>query len=116
MRREGTAEFLNRQIAERFSPAARERMEEHKGNRVVKMRDRIATGQREAERSLHRHAEILREREITLDGVRLPIDRGDPIVKPTRSFARVTHSVKFSRTTCPPDQRATQQALEIERD
>src|SRR5438105_13813951 len=90
-------------------------MEQKKRNRIVEVRRRIATRQRKTEGPFSRHAEIFRERDVSLDRVRVAIDRRDPIVKPARAFARVAHSVKLTRTARPPDEGAAQQALEIER-
>ena len=90
-------------------------MEQDKRLVFVKTLDAISGGERETKWALNANTEVLDEREISLDGVRIAIDGGDVLIKKPRSFARVAHAIKFSRMTDPPDKGAPEQALKIER-
>src|SRR5437764_12926123 len=90
-------------------------MEQDKRLVLVKPLDVIAGREGKPKWALNRNTETLDEREITLDCVRVAIDGGDMLIEEACSLARIAHAVKVSRTTGLADERAAEQALEIER-
>src|SRR5689334_10188744 len=90
-------------------------MEQDERPIFVETLDAIASRERETKRALNRDAETFDERQISLDGVGIAIDGGDMLIKEAGSFPGVAHPIKFSRMTDPSDERASEQALKIER-
>jgi hypothetical protein len=83
---------------------------------VIETRERIARRDWATKRLADGGARALGQLYITFDCMRAAIDLRDAIVKPTRAFARIAHSVNFSRPADFCNQRTAQQSLEIERE
>ena len=113
-RGECVTKFFDRQIVERLTLPARERMEEDERFVVIEARDRVTGRERETQWAAGWHAEGFNERKVALDSVGVAIDLRSMLIEKTRPLSRVAHSIELTRMTHLADERAAQEALEIE--
>lgn len=90
-------------------------MKEDKGRIFVETRRPIPGRNGATKRCAYSRASALSQLDITLDRVCPAIDFGDTIIKPTRTFPRIAHSINRLRAANFRDQRTAQETLKIQR-
>src|SRR3954451_24455487 len=90
-------------------------MQESEGGVGIETRERVSARQCKAQRRRRRGTGELGELEISLNGVAPPVDARDLIVKKPGSLASIAQPKMLTRAAEAADQRAPQEALEIER-
>jgi len=89
-------------------------MQENEGRIRVEARQGVARRQWKTELLGNGDTKRFRQLHRAVDGVRIPIDFRDPMIKQPRTFAAITHSPKLPGVADATDQGAPKQALEIE--
>src|SRR5205807_2735071 len=113
--RQHAAELQNHTGSDRFIAPPGVGMEDHESGKRIETRWWIASGNRKPQILAQGCAECLSQLEIAIDGVLLPVHSRYLRVKKTRTFARIAHSQNCFCTANPGDERAAEQALEIQR-
>src|SRR6266699_1400671 len=108
--------LINHQVAQRFSLAAGERMQQNERHVFIEARHWIAGGKRNKGRPSNGRAELFRKLKVTLDRVCPSVHRCDMVIEKACPFASIAHSVKLSRPADAADQRTSQKTLEIKCD